>query len=154
MKNLNCNKKQYKVDVDPDTPLLWVIRDHLELTGTKYGCGIGQCGACTVHMAGQPVRSCSLPISAVGDKEVTTIEGLKGKTFNAVKEAWVENNTPQCGYCQSGQIMSSVALIESNPKPSEEDVDKALGGNICRCANYIRIKRSVLNAAKSLEERP
>ena len=153
MKNLNCNKKQYKVDVDPDTPLLWVIRDHLDLTGTKYGCGIAQCGACTVHIEGKPVRSCSLPISAVGDKEVTTIEGLKGKTFNAVKEAWVENNTPQCGYCQSGQIMSSVALIESNPKPSEADVDTALGGNICRCANYLRIKRSVLKAAKSLEER-
>jgi len=148
---LKINGKVHSVDVDPDTPLLWAIRDSAGLTGTKYGCGVAQCGACTVHVDGQTVRSCSLPVSAVGASEVTTIEGLSGKEAAAVQKAWVALDVPQCGYCQSGQIMSATALLGVNPAPSDRDIDLAMNGNICRCATYVRIRAAIHVAAKSLE---
>jgi isoquinoline 1-oxidoreductase subunit alpha len=148
---LKINGKAHAIDVDPDTPLLWAIRDSAGLTGTKYGCGVAQCGACTVHVDGQTVRSCSMPVSAVGASEVTTIEGLTGKEAAAVQKAWVALDVPQCGYCQSGQIMSATALLGVNPAPSDRDIDLAMNGNICRCATYVRIRAAIHVAAKSLE---
>jgi isoquinoline 1-oxidoreductase alpha subunit len=149
--SLQINGQTRAVDVLPDTPLLWVIRDAVGLTGTKFGCGIAQCGACTVFMNGQPLRSCTLPVSAVGDSEITTIEGLQSREAQAVQKAWVAHDVPQCGYCQSGQIMSAVALLEDNNKPSDKDIDLAMNGNICRCATYVRIRAAIHDAAKSLE---
>jgi isoquinoline 1-oxidoreductase subunit alpha len=148
---LNVNGRSHAVDVDPSTPLLWVLRDAIGLTGTKFGCGIAQCGACTVFLDGQPLRSCSLPVSAVGDKPVTTIEGISGPTAEAVQRAWVARDVPQCGYCQSGQVMSAVALLTEVKKPSDRDIDLAMNGNICRCATYVRIRAAIHDAAKSLE---
>jgi isoquinoline 1-oxidoreductase subunit alpha len=148
---LKVNGRAHQLEVDPDTPLLWAIRDGVGLTGTKYGCGIAQCGACTVHVGGQTMRSCSLPVSAVGDSEVTTIEGLNGREAVAVQKAWVSLDVPQCGYCQSGQIMSAVALLENNRKPTDRDIDLAMNGNICRCATYVRIRAAIKDAARSLE---
>jgi isoquinoline 1-oxidoreductase alpha subunit len=144
---LEVNGRRHNVDVEPDTPLLWVLRDELRLTGTKYGCGIAQCGACTVHVEGAPVRSCVLPISALGDRDVVTIEGLSGPVAAAVQGAWESLQVPQCGYCQSGQVMTTVALLEAKPKPTDEDIDAALVGNICRCATYQRIRNAVHQAA-------
>jgi len=149
--SLQINGQTRAVDVLPDTPLLWVIRDAVGLTGTKFGCGIARCGACTVFMNGQPLRSCTLPVSAVGDSEITTIEGLQSREAQAVQKAWVAHDVPQCGYCQSGQIMSAVALLEDNNKPSDKDIDLAMNGNICRCATYVRIRAAIHDAAKSLE---
>jgi len=148
--SLQINGQTRAVDVLPDTPLLWVIRDTIGLTGTKFGCGIAQCGACTVFMNGQPLRSCSLPVSAVGDSEITTIEGLQSREAQAVQKAWIAHDVPQCGYCQSGQIMSAVALLQDNNKPSDRDIDLAMNGNICRCATYVRIRAAIHDAAKSL----
>ena len=147
---LNVNGQSRAVDVDPETPLLWVIREDLGLTGTKYGCGIAQCGACTVHVEGEPLRSCSAPVSAVAGKRVTTIEGLSSRTAKAVQKAWVDLDVVQCGYCQSGQIMSAAALLEKKPKASDDDIDHALAGNICRCATYQRIRAAIHLASRRL----
>jgi isoquinoline 1-oxidoreductase alpha subunit len=148
---LKINGGEHRVDVDPQTPLLWAIRDGAGLMGTKYGCGVAQCGACTVYVDGQPMRSCSLPVSAVGASEITTIEGIKTREAAAVQKAWVALDVPQCGYCQSGQIMSAASLLSLNPKPTDEDIDLAMNGNICRCATYVRIRAAIHDAAKSLE---
>jgi isoquinoline 1-oxidoreductase alpha subunit len=148
---LSINGQAHAVDVDPDTPLLWAIRDGAGLTGTKYGCGVAQCGACTVHIDGQSMRSCSLPVSAVGDRKITTIEGLSSKEGRAVQAAWAAIDVPQCGYCQSGQVMSATALLEQNKAPTDRDIDLAMNGNICRCATYVRIRAAIHRAAKSLE---
>jgi isoquinoline 1-oxidoreductase alpha subunit len=148
--SLNVNGHAHKVDADPDTPLLWVIRDDIGLTGTKFGCGVAQCGACTVHLDGQPARSCVTPATAVGARKVTTIEGLQSKAAKAVQKAWIEHDVVQCGYCQSGQIMSATALLEQNPRPSDEDIDHAMAGNICRCATYVRIRAAIHAAAGQL----
>lgn len=147
--NLTINGKNQQVDVDPGTPVLWVLRDHLNLTGTKYGCGIAQCGACTVHLDGEAVRSCQLPVSAVSDKKITTIEGLSEKGDHPVQKAWLEHDVPQCGYCQAGQIMSAAALLKNNPKPSDSEIDAGMNGNICRCGTYTRIKAAIKTAANS-----
>jgi len=144
---LNINGKAQSVDVAPDTPLLWVIRDTLGLTGTKFGCGMAQCGACTVHLDGDAVRSCSTPVSAVGGKKVTTIEGLSADGSHPVQSAWVAEQVPQCGYCQSGQIMQAVALLARTPSPSDSDIDAAMSGNICRCGTYQRIRSAIHRAA-------
>jgi len=148
--NVNVNGRIHSVDVDPDTPLLWVLRDAIGLTGTKFGCGIAQCGACTVFLDGRPLRSCSLPVSAIGAAQVTTIEGLTGREAEAVQRAWVSRDVPQCGYCQSGQVMSAVALLRKTPKPSDRDIDLAMNGNICRCATYVRIRAAIKDAAVTL----
>ena len=148
--NLSINGQDRSVDVDPNTPLLWVVRDELGLTGTKYGCGIAQCGACTVHVDGEPLRSCSAPVSAVVGRQVTTIEGVSSRAAKAVQKAWVELDVVQCGYCQSGQIMSATALLEKIPKPSDTDIDHAMAGNICRCATYHRIRAAIHAASKQL----
>ncbi|ARS27129.1 (2Fe-2S)-binding protein [Sphingomonas sp. KC8] len=148
--SITVNGVAREVDVDEDTPLLWVIRDELGLTGTKFGCGVAMCGACTVHMDGQPLRSCSLPVSAVSG-EITTIEAVEGPEAKAVQAAWVARDVPQCGYCQSGQVMSAVALLREIPKPSDQDIDRAMNGNICRCATYVRIRAAIHDAAKLLE---
>jgi isoquinoline 1-oxidoreductase alpha subunit len=148
--NLNINGTTQAVDADTDTPLLWVIRDHLELHGTKFGCGQALCGACTVHMDGEPVRSCQTMIGDVGSAKITTIEGTNGKVAAAVHEAWVRLDVVQCGYCQSGQIMSAIGLLTKTPKPSDEDIDSAMDGNICRCGTYHRIRAAIHDAAKSL----
>jgi isoquinoline 1-oxidoreductase subunit alpha len=151
MITLNINGKATRVDAEPDTPLLWVLRDTLQLTGTKYGCGMALCGACTVHLDGQPVRSCSTPVSAAAGKKIVTIEGVGGgRVGKAVQHAWQKLDVVQCGYCQSGQIMSATALLEKNRKPSDADIDGAMGGNICRCATYVRIRAAIHDAAKSL----
>jgi isoquinoline 1-oxidoreductase subunit alpha len=147
---LNVNNQPQELDVDPDMPLLWAVRDHLKLTGTKFGCGMALCGACTVHIDGQATRSCVTPISAVAGKRVTTIEGLSGEAGKAVQTAWVSLDVPQCGYCQSGQIMSAVALLAGNAKPTDADIDAAMSGNICRCATYPRIRAAIHQAADSL----
>jgi isoquinoline 1-oxidoreductase alpha subunit len=147
---LTVNETARTVDVDPQTPLLWVIREDLGLTGTKYGCGIAQCGACTVHVDGVPMRSCSAPAGAMEGRKVTTIEGLGSRTAKAVQKAWVELDVAQCGYCQSGQIMSAVGLLEKKPRPSDEDIDHAMAGNICRCATYHRIRAAIHAASKQL----
>jgi len=140
---LSINKKSYTVDVAEDMPLLWVIRDYIGMNGTKFGCGQGLCGACTVHLNGQPIRSCSTPISAVGRKRITTIEGISENGDHPVQQAWIEEQVPQCGYCQSGQIMSAVALLNENPNPNDADIDKAMQGNICRCGTYKRIRKAI-----------
>lgn len=147
--NLNINGKIHQADVDPSTPFLWVLRDHLNLLGTKYGCGISICGACTVLLQDIPVRSCSLPVSSVGNQQVTTIEGLSENGDHPVQKAWLEHDVPQCGYCQSGQIMSAVALLKSNPNPSDEEIEGAMNGNLCRCGTYVRIKAAIKTAANS-----
>lgn len=141
------NGKEQNVNVTPDTPILWVLRDHLGLTGTKYGCGIAQCGACTVHLDGQAIRSCVTPVSAAAGKKITTIEGLSPDGSHPLQKAWIAVDVPQCGYCQSGQIMSAAALLASNPKPSDGDIDSAMSGNICRCGTYNRIRRAIHQAA-------
>lgn len=144
---LTLNGRGVEVDVEPDTPLLWVLRDHVGLTGTKFGCGIAQCGACTVHLDGTPTRSCQLPISAVGEQAITTIEGLAGRRLTELQQAWIAEEVPQCGYCQSGQLMSAAALLESNPDPTEEEIDQFMSGNICRCGTYNRIRSAIQRAA-------
>jgi isoquinoline 1-oxidoreductase subunit alpha len=149
--NIKVNGAQYNVDVDGDAPLLWVLRDALGLTGTKFGCGIAQCGACTVFLHGKPLRSCSLPVSALGDGEVTTIEGVKGREVAAVQRAWAAGDVPQCGYCQSGQVMSAIALLKEVKRPTDRDIDLAMNGNICRCATYVRIRAAIKDAARALE---
>jgi isoquinoline 1-oxidoreductase alpha subunit len=150
MLTLNLNGVAREVDADPDMPLLWVIRDRLDMTGTKYGCGIAQCGACTVHMDGQPVRACQTRIGDVGEAKITTIEGVEGKVADAVKAAWRGLDVVQCGYCQSGQIMSAIGLLTENPKPSDTDIDGAMDGNVCRCGTYQRIRAAIHEAARSL----
>lgn len=148
---IKVNGQSHQVDVLPDAPLLWVLRDTLKLTGTKFGCGVAQCGACTVFLDGNPLRSCSMPVSAVGDGEITTIEGLSGLEADAVQKAWIARDVPQCGYCQSGQIMSAIALLKDVKNPTDRDIDLAMNGNICRCATYVRIRAAIHDAAKSLE---
>ncbi|MFN3761354.1 MAG: (2Fe-2S)-binding protein [Algoriphagus aquaeductus] len=148
--NLNINGTSKQVDVDPSTPMLWVLRDHLDLVGTKFGCGIAQCGACTIHLDGNAVRSCQLPVSAAEGASITTIEGLSEKADHPVQKAWMEHDVPQCGYCQAGQIMTAAALLQQNPNPSEEDIENAMNGNICRCGTYLRIKAAVKTAAQNL----
>jgi aerobic-type carbon monoxide dehydrogenase small subunit (CoxS/CutS family) len=145
---LKINGKKEELELDGTTPMLWVLRDHLQLVGTKYGCGIAQCGACTVHLDGTAVRSCQLPISAVGEKEITTIEGLSEKGDHPVQRAWLEIDVPQCGYCQAGQIMTASALLKNNPNPSDAEIEVAMNGNICRCGTYTRIKKAIKIAAK------
>ena len=145
---LTINNQEIETRAKPDTPLLWVLRDHLDMTGTKFGCGQGLCGACTVHVNGQPIRSCSVPVSAVEEQSITTIEGIAGESgLHPVQRAWQELDVPQCGYCQSGQIMSAVALLEQNPNPSDAEIDAAMKGNICRCGTYIRIRAAIKKAA-------
>lgn len=147
--NLNVNGKKQTVEVDPKTPMLWVLRDHLNLVGTKFGCGIAQCGACTILLDGSSTRACQLPVSAAEGKEITTIEGLSENGDHPVQKAWLEHDVPQCGYCQAGQIMSAVSLLKSNPSPSDADIDNAMNGNICRCGTYLRIKAAIKTAANS-----
>lgn len=146
--NLTINNEDYKVDVDPQMPLLWVIRDFAGLTGTKYGCGIAQCGACTVHLDGTAVRSCSVPVSSVNGQKVVTIEGLSEKGDHPLQLAWEEMDVPQCGYCQAGQLMTAAALLKDKPQPSDQDIDNLMSGNICRCGTYNRIKKAIHLAAK------
>lgn len=147
---LSINGKSHTVDVAEDTPILWVLRDVLDMTGTKYGCGVAQCGACTIHLDGTPVRSCSLPIAAAEGKKITTIEGLSKNGDHPVQQAWVEEDVAQCGYCQAGQIMSAAALLKDNPNPTDEDIDRAMQGNICRCGTYQRIRKAIHTAAKNM----
>jgi isoquinoline 1-oxidoreductase subunit alpha len=146
--NLKINNKIYPLEADNTTPLLWAIRDLIGLKGTKYGCGIGACGACTVHLDGTPVRSCQLPISAIENQEITTIEGLSENQDHPIQQAWIELDVAQCGYCQSGQIMTATALLKNNPDPNDEDIDNFMSGNICRCGTYTRIKKAIKLAAK------
>lgn len=145
---LHVNGTSHKVSVSSNTPLLWVLRDHLNLVGTKYGCGIAQCGACTVHIDGNAMRACSLPVKSVGDKKITTIEGLSDDANHPLQEAWRKHDVPQCGYCQAGQIMSAAALLKDNPSPSDQDIDAAMHGNLCRCGTYTRIRAAIKTAAK------
>lgn len=147
---LHVNGKEKEVDVDPATPVLWVLRDHLDLTGTKYGCGIASCGACTIHLDGMPVRSCQLPVVAVGAKKITTIEGLSDNNTHPVQAAWIEEQVPQCGYCQSGQIMAAVALLKNKVSPTDTDIDAAMQGHICRCGTYPRIREAIKKASKKM----
>ena len=146
---LNINGKKLEVEVDASTPLRWVLRDHLKLVGTKFGCGIAQCGACTVLLDGNAIRSCQLPISAVGNQELTTIEGLSDDGSHPLQKAWVEVDVPQCGYCQAGQIMQAASLLNKNPNPSDEEIQSVMSGNICRCGTYLRIKEAINMAAKN-----
>ena len=150
--NLNINGKDREVEAELDTPLLWVLRDGLQLTGTKFGCGVAQCGACTVHIDGQTARSCVMPIQEVQGKKIETIEGVTGPVVEAVQKSWQGLQVPQCGYCQSGQIMTAVALLREVPAPSDEDIDAAMTGNACRCATYHRIRKAIHDAASSVEE--
>jgi len=147
--NLTINEKKQQLEVDPTTPILWVLRDHLELVGTKYGCGIAQCGACTIHLDGVAMRSCQLPVSAVGEQAITTIEGLSEKGDHPVQKAWLEHDVPQCGYCQAGQIMNASAFLKTNPNPSDAEIDAAMNGNLCRCGTYTRIKAAIKTAANT-----
>lgn len=147
---LNINDQVFEVEAEPQTPLLWVIRDEVGLTGTKFGCGIAQCGACTVHLNGNAVRSCSLPVSAVVNQKITTIEGLSSDNSHPVQKAWLEVQAPQCGYCQSGQVMSAAALLSKNSKPSDDDIDASMSGNICRCGTYTRIRKAIHLASKEM----
>ena len=151
MLKLSINGASRDIDAGPDMPLLWVIRDHLNLTGTKFGCGIAQCGACTVHLDGQPVRSCQTQVSDAVGKQITTIEGLNGKAAEAVQAAWRKLDVVQCGYCQSGQIMSAVALVTANTAPTDADIDAAMDGNVCRCATYVRIRAAIKEAASMMK---
>src|SRR5215468_1560309 len=144
---IKVNGTQHSIDVDGGTPLLWVLRDTLGLTGTKYGCGIAQCGACTVFLNGKPLRSCALPVSALGNGEITTIEGVRGREAAAIQRAWIARDVPQCGYCQSGQVMSAIALLKEVRRPTDRDIDLAMNGNICRCATYVRIRAAIKDAA-------
>lgn len=145
--NLNVNGKKHQVDVDPTTPILWVLRDHLDLVGTKYGCGIAQCGSCTIHVGEVAMRSCILPVSQVGSQSITTIEGLSENGDHPVQKAWIEHDVAQCGYCQAGQIMNAAALLKANPNPGDEEIEGAMSGNICRCGTYVRIKQAIKTAA-------
>ena len=150
MIKLTVNGIEHSLDVEADTPLLWVVRDYLDLKGSKFGCGAGLCGACTMHLNGNPIRTCITPISSVAGQSITTIEGLGNKdSMSSVQQAWVEHNVPQCGYCQSGQIMSATALLANNAKPSEQDIDNAMSGNICRCGTYPRIKAAINSVAEN-----
>jgi isoquinoline 1-oxidoreductase alpha subunit len=152
MATLNVNGRKVEVSADADTPLLWVLREHLKLTGTKFGCGMAQCGACTVHIDGQPVRSCVTPLSAVAGKQVTTIEGLAPNgSPHPLQQAWIDEQVPQCGYCQSGQIMSAAALLAKNPKPSRDEIVQAMNGNLCRCGTYSRVVRAVQRASRAVQ---
>ena len=148
---LRVNNEDREIDASPDTPLLWVLRDELGVTGTKYGCGVAQCGACTVHVNGSPRRACVTPVKSVEGTEVTTIEGLTGREADAVRAAWQAIDVPQCGYCQAGQIMSAVAVLRIVAKPTDEEIDRGMNGNICRCATYVRIRRAIHDASTSLE---
>ncbi len=150
MLDLKVNGEAHRVDADPQIPLLWVLREDMQLTGTKFGCGIGACGACTVHIEGAPVRSCLVPVGSVAGKAITTIEGLSATGEHPLRRAWIQENVPQCGYCQSGQIMSAAALLASNPNPTDADIDRAMAGNICRCGTYQRIRRAIHVAAEQL----
>ncbi len=153
MATLNINGQTLDIgDMDPSTPLLWVLRDELGLVGTKYGCGIAQCGACTVHLNGAPVRSCQIPVGNLSDEQITTIEGLAAAdgTLSPVQQAWIEHDVPQCGYCQAGQIMSATALLRNNPNPTDADIDAAMSGNICRCGTYVRIRAAIKTAAQNM----
>ncbi|MEQ6120997.1 (2Fe-2S)-binding protein [Reichenbachiella sp. MALMAid0571] len=145
---ISVNGKSQQVNVDSDTPLLWVLRDTLDLVGTKFGCGIAQCGACTVHLDGDAIRSCSFPVSAIGEKKVTTIEGLSASNDHPLQQAWQEHDVPQCGYCQAGQIMNAASLLNKNPHPSDDEIANAMHGNICRCGTYVRIKAAIKSAAE------
>lgn len=149
--DINVNGKNYSVDVPAQKPLLWVLREDIGLTGTKFGCGIAQCGACTIHLDGNPTRSCLLPVSAAAGRKVTTVEGVESKAAMAVREAWRDLDVVQCGYCQSGQMMSATALLESNPSPNDEEIDQAMTGNLCRCGTYVRIRAAIHKAAKAME---
>ena len=148
--NLLVNGKNYTVESDPQMPLLWAIRDLVGLTGTKYGCGIAQCGACTVHLNGNPIRSCSLPVSAAANQKITTIEGISADNSHPVQQAWITEQVPQCGYCQSGQIMAAVALLKNKPNPTDKDIDALMQGHICRCGTYPRIRKAIKTAAKAM----
>ena len=152
MISFTVNGKDQKVDVSPDTPLLWVLRDTIGLTGTKYGCGVALCGACMVHVNGELTRSCTMPISQVGGKKVTTIEGLSRNSSHPLQKAWIAEEVPQCGYCQSGQIMAAAALLAKNNNPSDDDIDKAMSGNICRCGTYNRIRKAILTASAMMRK--
>ena len=152
MITIKVNGEERQIDAASDTPLLWVLRDELTLTGTKYGCGIGQCGACTVHLDGVAVRACLTPLDSVGNAEITTIEGLGADGLHPVQQAWIDDNVPQCGYCQPGQIMSASALLARNPNPNDDDIDKAMSGNICRCGAYSRIRKAIHRAAEQTPE--
>jgi isoquinoline 1-oxidoreductase subunit alpha len=154
MTTITVNDQTFKVDAAPDTPLLWVLRDHLAMTGTKFGCGMALCGACTVHIDGAAMRSCILPLRALEGKNITTIEGLSQGRSHPLQRAWIELDVPQCGYCQSGQIMSAAALLKDNPSPSDADIDAAMAGNICRCGTYPRIRKAIHRAAKLLKPEP
>lgn len=147
--NLNVNGKTQSVDVDPSTPVLWVLRDHLNLVGTKFGCGMAMCGACTIHIDGEATRSCVLPVSAATDKKITTIEGLSEHGDHPVQKAWLEHDVPQCGYCQAGQLMTAASLLNSNANPTDSEIDAAMNGNICRCGTYVRIKAAIKTAANT-----
>lgn len=147
MIEFTLNGQRQRLDLEPDMPLLWVLRDELQLTGTKFGCGLGQCGACTVHLNGNPIRSCLTPLSGVAGQQVTTIEGLPADASSPIQQAWLTHNVPQCGYCQSGQIMSASALLANNPDPSDADIDRAMAGNLCRCGTYPRIRNAIKTAA-------
>jgi len=149
---LNVNRKKHEVEVSSDTPLLWVLRETLGLTGTKFGCGMAQCGACTVHLNGEAIRSCVTPVSRAAGKEITTIEGLSGNVGRALQQAWIAEDVPQCGYCQSGQLMAAAVLLRENPNPSDADIDDAMAGNICRCGTYVRIRRAIHRAAKTVSK--
>jgi isoquinoline 1-oxidoreductase alpha subunit len=150
---LKINSKTYTVEADPKMPLLWAIRDLAGLTGTKYGCGIAQCGACTVHMGGQPVRSCSIPVSVAAGKDLTTIEGLSTDNTHPVQQAWIKEQVPQCGYCQSGQIMAATALLKKTPNPTDKDIDTAMQGHICRCGTYPRIRKAIKTASQIMNQK-
>ena len=151
--NLKVNNKGYTIEADPKMPLLWAIRDLVGLTGTKYGCGIAQCGACTVHLAGVPIRSCSVPVSSVGNKDITTIEGISADNSHPVQQAWIQEQVPQCGYCQSGQIMAATALLKKNAAPSDKDIDAAMQGHICRCGTYPRIRKAIKTASAIMNQK-
>ncbi|MGW8315141.1 MAG: (2Fe-2S)-binding protein [Bacteroidales bacterium] len=148
---LNINGKKHQVDVDPDTPMLWVLRDHLRLVGTKYGCGVSVCGACTIHLGDEAVRSCQLPVSSVGDQPVTTIEGLSENGDHPLQKAWLDHDVSQCGYCQPGQIMTAAALLKKNPDPSDEEIEEAMYGNLCRCGTYTRIKAAIQSVKEPVQ---